>query len=82
MARKDIGRDVRDSDCELEYSEAKLVQAAAGLEQYSALDRPDIAYSVKAALRQTKPHEAHAWVPLPGEPNVTATDKPFSHREL
>ena len=41
---KDIGRDVRDSDCELEYSEANLVQAAAGLEQYILLDRPDIAY--------------------------------------
>ena len=40
---KDIGRDVRDSDSELEYSEAKLVQGAAGLEQYIALDRPDIA---------------------------------------
>ena len=49
---KDIGRDVRDSDCELEHSEAKLVQAAAGLEQYIALDRPDIAYSVKTALQQ------------------------------
>ena len=49
---KDIGRDVRDSDCELEYSDAKLVQAAAGLEQYIALDRPDIAYSVKTALQQ------------------------------
>ena len=49
---KDIGRDVRDSECELEYSEAKLVQAAAGLEQYIALDRPHIAYSVKTALRQ------------------------------
>ena len=49
---KAIGRDVRDSDCELEYSEAKLVQAVAGLEQYIALDRPDIAYSVKTALQQ------------------------------
>ena len=49
---KDIGRDVRDSDCELEYSDAKLVQAAAGLEQYNSLDRPDIAYSVKTALKQ------------------------------
>ena len=46
LGGKDIGRDVRDSDCELKYSEAKLVQAAAGLEQYIALDRPDIAYSV------------------------------------
>ena len=55
---KDIGRDVRDSDCELEYSEAKLAQAAAGLEQYIALDRPDIAYSVKTALQQmSKPTE-------------------------
>ena len=49
---KDIGRDVRDSHCELECSEAKLVQAAAGFEQYIALDRPDIAYSVKTALHQ------------------------------
>ena len=49
---KDIGRNVRDSDCELEYSEAKLVQAAPGLEQYIALGRPDIAYSVKTALQQ------------------------------
>ena len=46
---KDIGRDVRDSDCELEFSKAKLVQAAAGLEQYIALDRPDIACSVRTA---------------------------------
>ena len=43
---------VRDSDCKLEYSSAKLVQSAAGLEQYIALDRPDIAYSVKTALQQ------------------------------
>ena len=49
---KDIGRDVRDSDCELEHSEAKLLQTAAGLEQYIALDRSDIAYSVKTALQQ------------------------------
>ena len=49
---KDIGRDVRDSDCELEHSDAKLVQAAAGVEQYIALGRPDIAYSVKTALQQ------------------------------
>ena len=49
---KDIGRDVRDSECELEYSDAKLVQAGAELEQYTALDRPDIAYSVKTALQQ------------------------------
>ena len=45
-------RDVRDSDCEVEYSEAKHVQAAAALEQYIALDRPDIAYSVKSALQR------------------------------
>ena len=31
---------------------AKLVQAAAGLEQYIALDRPDIAHSVMTALQQ------------------------------
>ena len=49
---KDIGKHDRDIDCELEYSDAKLVQAAAGLEQYIALDRPDIAYSVKTALQQ------------------------------
>ena len=48
----DIGRDVRVSDCELERSEARLVPAAAGLEQYIALDRPDTAYSVKTALQQ------------------------------
>ena len=52
LGGKDIGRDVRDSDCELEYYEAKLVQAAAGLEQYIALDRPYMAYSVKTALQQ------------------------------
>ena len=50
---KDIGKDDRDIDCEPEYSDAKLVQAAAGVEQYTALDRPDIAYSVKIALLQT-----------------------------
>ena len=56
---KDIGEDDRDFDCELEYSGAKLVQAAAGLEQYIALDRPDIAYSVKTALQQmSKPTRA------------------------
>ena len=49
---KDIGKDDRDVECELEYSDAKLVQAAAGLEQYIALDRPDIAYSLKTALQQ------------------------------
>ena len=31
---------------------AKLVQAAARLEQYIALDRPDTAYSVKTALQE------------------------------
>ena len=41
---KDIGKDDRDIDSELEYSDAKLVQAAAGLEQNSAL--------LLAALRQ------------------------------
>ena len=49
---KDIGKDDRDVNSELEYAEAKIVQAAAGLEQYIALDRPDIAYSVKTALQQ------------------------------
>ena len=38
---KDIGKDDRDVNSELEYAEAKIVQAAAGLEQYIALDRPD-----------------------------------------
>ena len=49
---KDVGKDDRDVNNELEYAEAKVVQAAAGLEQYIALDRPDIAYSVKTALQQ------------------------------
>ena len=48
---KDIGKDDRDVNSELEDAEAKVVQAAAGLEQYIALDR-DIAYSVKTALQQ------------------------------
>ena len=51
----DIGKDDRDIDRELKYTDAKLAQAAAGLEQHIALDRPDIAYSVKTALQQTKP---------------------------
>ena len=33
---KDIGKDDRDANNELEYAEAKVVQAAAGLEQYIA----------------------------------------------
>ena len=49
---KDIGKDDRDVNSELENAEAKVVLAAAGLEQYIALDRPDIAYSVKTALQQ------------------------------
>ena len=49
---KDVGKDDRDVNNELEFAEAKMVQAAAGLEQYIALDRPDIAYSVKTALQQ------------------------------
>ena len=52
LGGKDIGRDVCVSDCELECSDAKHVQAAAGLEQYIALDRPDVAYSVKTTLQQ------------------------------
>ena len=52
LGGKNIGKDDRDVDCELEYSDAKLVQAAARLEQYIALDRPDIADSVKTALQQ------------------------------
>ena len=38
---KDVGKDDRDVNKELEYAEANVVQAAAGLEQYIALDRPD-----------------------------------------
>ena len=49
---KDTGKDDRDVNIELEDAGAKVVQAAAGLEQYIALDRPDIAYSVKTALQQ------------------------------
>ena len=49
---KEIGKDDRDVNSELQDAEAKIVQAAAGLEQYIALDRPDIAYSVKTALQQ------------------------------
>ena len=49
---KDIGKDDRDVNSELEDAEAKVVQGAAGLEQYIVLDRPDIAYSVKTALQQ------------------------------
>ena len=56
---KEVGKDDRDVNSELEDAEVKVVQAAAGLEQYIALDRPDIAYSVKTALQQmSKPHEA------------------------
>ena len=49
---KDIGKDDRDFNSELECADAKLVQRAAGLEQCIALDRPDIALSVKTALQQ------------------------------
>ena len=35
---KDIGKDDCDIDCELDYSDAKLMQAAAGLEQHIAPD--------------------------------------------
>ena len=49
---KDIGKYDRDVNSELESAEAKVVQAAARLEQYNALDRPDIAYRVKTALQQ------------------------------
>ena len=57
---KDIGKDDRDVNSELEYAEAKVVQAAAGLEQYIAPDRPDIAYSVKTALQQmSKPKKSN-----------------------
>ena len=40
---KDIGKDDRVIDSELEYLDAKLAQAAAGLEQYIALGRSDVA---------------------------------------
>ena len=40
---KDTGKDDRDVNSELESADAKLVQTAAGLEQYIALDRPEIA---------------------------------------
>ena len=64
---KDIGKDDRDIDCELENSDAKLVQAAAGLEQYITLDhrlqRQDgVATNVEA-------HEAHAASRCPGRPS-------------
>ena len=49
---KDIGKDDHDVNSELEDAEAKVVQAAAGLEQYIALDRPDITNIVKTALQQ------------------------------
>ena len=49
---KDIVKDDRDVNSEMDDAEAKIVQAAAGLEQYISLDRPDIAYSVKTALQQ------------------------------
>ena len=56
---KDIEKDDREVNSELEDAEAKVVQAAAGLEQYIALDRPDIAYSVKTALpTNVETHEA------------------------
>ena len=48
---KDIVKYDRDVNSELESAEAKVVQAAARLEQYIALDRPDIAYRVKTALQ-------------------------------
>ena len=49
---RDNGKDDRDVDCELENCDAKLVRAAAGLEQCIALDRPHFARSVKTALQQ------------------------------
>ena len=48
---KDVGKDDRDSLDVLDDAERKIVQSAAGLEQYIALDRPDICYSVKTALQ-------------------------------
>ena len=39
---------------ELEYSDAKLLQSAAGLEQYIGLDCPDTAYSVKTAFAASR----------------------------
>ena len=49
---KDIGKDDLNVNSILECVEANIVQAAAGLEQYITLDRPDTAYSVKTALQQ------------------------------
>ena len=49
LGGKDTGKDDRDIDCELQYSDSKLAQSAAGLEQCSSLDRPYIDYGVKTA---------------------------------
>ena len=46
---KDTGKDDRDIDCELQYSDSKLAQSAAGFKQCSSLDRPYIDYGVKTA---------------------------------
>jgi hypothetical protein len=51
---KDVGKDDRDSMDVLDDAERKIVQSAAGLEQYIALDRPDICDSVKTALQGLK----------------------------
>jgi hypothetical protein len=48
---KDVGKDDRDSLDVLSESDKKVAQSAAGLEQYIALDRPDIGYAVKTALQ-------------------------------
>ena len=48
-AGKDIGRDVRDSDGELEYSDAKLVQAAVPKEEENQAAPPNRRQGRKAA---------------------------------
>jgi len=48
---KEVGRDDRDILEVLSERDRKLAQSAAGLEQYLALDRPDIMYAVKTALQ-------------------------------
>ena len=81
---KDVGKDDRDVNSELEYAAAKIVQAAAGLEQYIALDRPDIAYSVKTALQQIfETHEAdeassHQGCPVSEEQSEVGLEVPVS----
>ena len=59
---KVIGKDDRDVNCELEYFDAKLVQATAGLEQYIALDRPDTASRQRyRRCRSPRSSRSFAW---------------------